>query len=169
MKVALIADTHDRLDAVAELLKRAQDAGASMVLHAGDYCAPFALKPFIEAGMPLLGVFGRNDGDHEGIRAKAQQGMGFELWESPHSCDVGGHRILLVHELDDATETSMSGHQIVVHGNRHKPEMKERDGTLVICPGEGCGWLYGSPTAAILDLDSRKVEFIQLPAAEWVR
>ncbi len=169
MKVALIADTHDRLDAVTELLRRLQEAGATMVFHAGDFCAPFALKPFIEAGMPLLGVFGRNDGDHEGIRAMAQQGMGFELWESPHSFDVAGHRILLVHEIADATETSIGSHQFVVHGHRHKPEMKERDGAVVICPGEACGWLYGSPTAAILDLDTKKVEFIQLPAAEWTR
>lgn len=169
MKVALIADTHDRLDAVAELLRRLQAAGAAMVLHAGDYCAPFALKPFIDAGMPLLGVFGRNDGDHEGIRAMAQHGMGFELWESPHSFDVGGQRILLVHEIADTTETSIETHQFVVQGHLHKPEMKEREGALVICPGEGCGWLHGSPSAAVLDLDTRKVEFIQLPAAEWTR
>ena len=36
-----------------------------IVLHAGDYCAPFSLKPFIELNMPMVGVFGRNDGDGE--------------------------------------------------------------------------------------------------------
>ncbi|MBI3790748.1 MAG: metallophosphoesterase [Gemmatimonadetes bacterium] len=169
MKVGLIADTHDRLSAVAELLRQLQEGGATMILHAGDFCAPFALLPFIDAGMPLLGVFGRNDGDHEGIRAIAQRGMGFELWESPHSFDVGGKRILLVHEIADATETSIGSHQIVVHGHTHKQEMKERDGALVICPGEACGWLHGSPGAALLDLDTNKVEFLQLPAAEWTR
>ncbi len=169
MKVGLIADTHDRLPAVAELVKRLQAGGATMILHAGDYCAPFGLLPFIEAGIPLLGVFGRNDGDHEGIRAMAQRGMGFELWESPHSFDVGGKRILLVHEIADATETSIASHQVVVHGHLHKPEWKERDGALVVCPGEGCGWLHGSPTAMLLDLDTNAVEIIQLPAAEWTR
>lgn len=169
MKVGLIADTHDRLDAVTELLKQLQAAGATMVLHAGDFCAPFALLPFIDAGMPLLGVFGRNDGDHEGIRGIAQRGVGFELWESPHSFDVDGKRILLVHEIADVTENSLAGHQFVVHGQLHKQEMKEREGALVVCPGEGCGWLYGSPSAALLDLETKQVEFIQLPAAEWKR
>ena len=169
MKVGLLADTHDRLDAVTELLRLLQAGGATMVLHAGDFCAPFALLPFIEAGMPLLGVFGRNDGDHEGLRGIAQRGMGFELWESPHSFDVGGHRILLVHEIADATETSLSSHSFVVQGHIHKPEMKEREGALVICPGEACGWLHGTPSAALLDLETRQVEFIQLPASEWTR
>ena len=167
MKVGLIADTHDRIDAVAELLRLMQAGGATMVLHAGDFCAPFALLPFIEAGMPLLGVFGRNDGDHEGIRAIAQRGMGFELWESPHSFDVGGSRILLVHEVADATENSIGGHEFVVHGNKHKTEMKERDGALMICPGEGCGWLHGAPSGAILDLDTKSVEFLKLTGPEW--
>lgn len=169
MKVGLIADTHDRLDACTELLRRLQEGGATLIFHAGDFCSPFALLPFIEAGTPLMGVFGRNDGDPEGIRAIAERGIGFELWESPHSFEVGGKRILLVHEIADATETSLNTHQFVVQGHLHRQEMKEREGAVVICPGEGCGWLHGSPGAALLDLDTGKVEFIQLPASEWQR
>ena len=46
MKVGLMADSHDRIPAVAELLKLMREAGATMVLHAGDYVSPLALKPF---------------------------------------------------------------------------------------------------------------------------
>jgi hypothetical protein len=34
-------------------------------------------------------------------------------------------------------------------------------------PGEACGWIYGSPNGAILDLESKQVEFIKLDGAEW--
>ena len=169
MKVGLLSDTHDRLDAVDELLKRLQAAGATMMLHAGDFCAPFSLVPFLDAGVPMAGVFGRNDGDHEGIRAFARRGMGIDLFESPHSMELGGNRILIVHDIGDVPPQSLTNHTIVIHGNTHKPEMKEREGTLIVNPGEGCGWLSGTPSAALLDLDTRKVEFIQLPAAEWTR
>ena len=169
MKVGLLSDTHDRLDAITELIVRLQALGATMILHAGDFCAPFALKPFLEAGIPMAGVFGRNDGDREGIRAYAQAGMGIELFESPHSLDLEGHRILIVHEVGEVPAQSLTNHAVVLHGHTHKPEMKERDDTLLINPGEACGWLYGAPSAALLDLDTRKVEFIQLPAAEWQR
>ena len=51
-------------------------------------------------GPSLAGVFGRNDGDREGLRAVASRGVGIELYESPHSFEVGGYRIMLVHELE---------------------------------------------------------------------
>ena len=46
MLVGLMGDTHDRLPAIRELLKEMTQRGVGMVLHAGDYCSPFALQPF---------------------------------------------------------------------------------------------------------------------------
>ena len=76
MRLGLISDTHDRVPAVADLLQKFADKGVSMVMHAGDYCAPFCLAPFHQRGMALLGVFGRNDGDRETLSAYAARGMG---------------------------------------------------------------------------------------------
>ncbi|MGQ0765424.1 MAG: metallophosphoesterase [Gemmatimonadota bacterium] len=166
MLIGLMSDTHCRVPAIRESLVYMQERGVGLVLHAGDYCAPFALKPFIELNMPLAGVFGRNDGDIEGLRAFAQQGMGMELFESPHSFDVGGKRILLIHDVVDASARSLESHDIVVHGSTHREEMKHRGETLIVNPGEGCGWLNGQPSAAILDLDSREVHFFKLPGQE---
>lgn len=162
MLVGLLSDTHDRLPAIRALLEYMQERGVGMVLHAGDFCAPFALKPFIELNMPMVGVFGRNDGDHEGIRAYAQQGMGIELFESPHSFELGGQRILLVHDLVDAGQRSVEAHGVVVHGFSHREEMMIRGETLIVNPGEGCGWLHGEPSGAILDLDTKDVHFFKL-------
>ncbi len=167
MRIGLIADTHDRLPAIAELVRQMQAAGVGMVLHAGDYCSPFALRAFEEAHVSLAGVFGRNDGDPQGLVTRAQSAFGAELSESPHSFEIGGRRILLVHDIGDVNRRSISSHEIVVHGSTHQQEMKTRGDTLIVNPGEACGWLYGTPSAALLDLDSREVEFITLASAEW--
>jgi putative phosphoesterase len=167
MLVGLIADTHDRLPAIAELVRQMQAAGVGMVLHAGDYCSPFALRAFEEAHMSLAGVFGRNDGDPQGLVTRAQSSFGAELFESPHSVEIGGRRILLVHDIGDVNKRSVSSHEIVIHGSTHQQEMKTRGDTLIVNPGEGCGWLYGTPSAALLELDSREVQFLTLSAAEW--
>jgi uncharacterized protein len=167
MLVGLIADTHDRLPAIAELVRQMQAAGVGMVLHAGDYCSPFALRAFEEAHMSLAGVFGRNDGDPQGLVTRAQSSFGAELFESPHSFEIGGRRILLVHDIGDVNKRSISSHEIVIHGATHQQEMKTRGDTLIVNPGEGCGWLYGTPSAALLELDSREVQFLTLSAAEW--
>lgn len=169
MRVGVIADTHDRVPVVAEFAKRFRAAGANVVLHAGDYCAPWSLRPFVDSGLSLAGVFGRNDGDLEGLRMEAARGMGIELFESPHSMEVSGVRILLVHDIGEVAERSIAEHGIVIHGCTHQHQMRSEGESLVINPGEACGWLFGAPSAAILDLDTRRVEFINLPAAEWPR
>src|SRR5215203_2281427 len=160
MKIGLLADTHDRLPAIAELLEIMVSKGVSLVMHAGDYCAPFALKPFIDANIALLGIFGRNDGDPEGLKAYAAQGVGMELYESPHSFEVAGHRILIVHDIGEVNRRSIDSHRFVVHGSTHKQEVVKRGETLVINPGEACGWLTGACTCAILDLETSEVEVI---------
>lgn len=167
MKIGLMADSHDRVPAVAELLKQMREAGATMVLHAGDYVSPFALKPFDDMHMALQGVFGRNDGDHQGLLSRASAGIGLEIFESPHSFDVGGNQILLVHDLADVQKRSIKAHSVVVHGFAHQQTMKSQGDTLLVNPGEACGWMHGTPGAAILDLDTKQVEFITLKGDEW--
>jgi putative phosphoesterase len=167
MRVGLMSDSHDRVPAVAEFVAQMQEAGIGMVLHAGDFCAPFSLEPFEAAHMSVAGVFGKNDGDPTGLRARAASSFGMELFESPHSFEIGGRRILLVHDLADIPERSVESHEIVVHGHLHRQEMKTRGETLIVNPGESCGWVNGAPTAAILDLDARSVEFLTLNGPQW--
>ena len=138
-----------------------------MVLHAGDYVSPLVLKPFEDLHMTLAGVFGRNDGDPQGLLSRADAGFGLELFESPHSFEISGKQILLVHDIADVQKRSIASHSVVVHGFTHQQSMQSRDDSLLVNPGEACGWLHGSPCAAVLDLDSRKVEFLTLNSAEW--
>lgn len=168
MLIGLMSDSHDRVPAIRGLLERMIELGAGMVLHAGDYCSPFSLAPFLELNVPFAGVFGRNDGDHEGLKAYAAKGVGIELHESPHSFEVGGRRILLVHDLGEVTERSLESHEIIINGFTHLQEMRELEGgALIVNPGEACGWLHGVPTAAILELDTKHIEFITLTEAAW--
>ena len=162
MKVGLLADTHDRIPAIAELLDVMLAKGVSLVMHAGDYCSPFALDPINDKNIALLGIFGRNDGDPEGLNAVAAKGVGMELYESPHSFEVAGHRILIVHDIGEVNRRSIDSHGFVVHGFTHKQETVTRGDTLIVNPGEACGWLTGKCTAAILDLETREVEVITL-------
>jgi uncharacterized protein len=167
MKVGLMADSHDRVPAIAELLRRMQAAGASMVLHAGDYISPLSLKPFEDLHITLQGVFGKNDGDPQGLLSRAGAGIGLEIFESPHSFEVSGHQILLVHDIGDVQKRSVTNHSVIVHGFTHQQSLKEQGESLVVNPGETCGWLFGTPSAALLDLDSKKVEFLTLDEERW--
>lgn len=167
MRIGLMADSHDRIPAIAELLRLMQEGGATMVLHAGDYVSPLALKPFEDLHMTLAGVFGKNDGDHQSLQQRANAGLGLELFESPHSFEVAGHQVLLVHDLGDVQKRSVAKHSVIIHGFTHEQNMKTQGDSLVVCPGESCGWLYGTPGAALLDLDTKQVEFLTLDGPQW--
>ncbi len=162
MKVGLVADTHDRIPAIAEMLQLMMSKGVSLVMHAGDYCSPFALDPFNDMNVALLGIFGRNDGDQEGLNAGAAKGVGMEIYESPHSFEVAGQRILLVHDLGEVNRRSIGSHRFVVHGFTHKQETITRGETLIVNPGEACGWLTGVCTGAILNLETSEIEILTL-------
>lgn len=167
MKIGLMADTHDRIPAVAELLRQIRDQGATMVLHAGDYVSPLVLKPFEDLHMTLQGVFGRNDGDPQGLLSRASAGFGVEIFESPHSFEIAGHQILLAHDLADVQKRSVKAHSIVVHGFTHQQSLKAQGETILVNPGEACGWLHGTPSAALLDLDTKQVQFLSLDGSQW--
>ena len=169
MRVGVLSDSHDRVPAIAEFAKLFREAGVGMVLHAGDHCSPFSLSPLLAADLPFAGVFGRNDGDHQGLLAEASKGMATELDDSPHSVDVSGVRLLLIHDLSDVAERSVDAHAVVIHGCSHIRQSRISGSTLLLNPGEACGWLFGVPTAAILDLETLKVDFLTLDEAEWKR
>ncbi len=167
MRVGLLADTHDRVPAIAALARQLADGGAEMLLHAGDFCSPFVFDALHAVGLPIVGVFGRNDGDRDGLTAAGQRGLATELFVGPHSLSLGGSRILLVHDLGEAVDRSLEAHDLVVFGCQHRQETKSRGDAVLVCPGEGCGWIHGTPGAAILDLPSRQVEFLTLSGPEW--
>jgi len=46
MIVGIISDTHDRLPMIDEAVKRLNEMNVELVLHAGDYIAPFVASHF---------------------------------------------------------------------------------------------------------------------------
>jgi putative phosphoesterase len=167
MKVGLLADTHDRLPAIEALVTSMAERGAKMLLHGGDFCAPFAVDPLLGPQLPVGGVFGHNDGDRQGLLGKAAAGIGVELFESPHTFEVGGRQILLVHDIGEVQPRSVESYTLVVHGCSHRRECRTRGRTLIINPGEACGWVYGTPSGAVLDLETNQVDFITLDGPQW--
>jgi predicted phosphodiesterase len=69
--------------------------------------------------------------------------------------------------LSEAAVRSVEHHAVVVHGHTHRRELRTRGDALILNPGEACGWLFGTPTAAILDLETMGVEFLELTGPGW--
>jgi len=165
MLVGIIADTHDCLPMVKKAVKRLNGENVGLVLHAGDYVAPFVIPKFKELKAKLIGVFGNNDGDHELLQRRFSEHKGLEIRGNFAAITVDGLKISLLHgseeELLNALINSES-FDVVIHGHTHKAEVYRRGKTLVVNPGEVCGYLTGKSTIALLDASKREAKVVEL-------
>jgi putative phosphoesterase len=69
---------------------------------------------------------------------------------------------LMLHEPDEVDALAQSGvYDVIFYGHTHQIDIRKGE-TLVINPGEACGWTTGRETVGILDLDAMDVEIVDL-------
>ena len=159
MKIGIISDTHDNVPRIREAVEIFKEKDVDLVIHAGDYIAPFAVAPLRDLDCEYVGVFGNNDGERLGI-SKISQGR---ISVHPHSMEFGGKKILVLHEPGELNALIKSQmYDIVIYGHTHDPLVEKEGRTLAINPGECGGWLRGRCTIALADLDEMTAEIIQL-------
>lgn len=163
MRIGLMADTHDRLDAVEAAIDFFNRRGVGDILHAGDLVSPFVVPKFSKLKAKLHFVWGNNEGDREYIRVKFGE-IGVVPLGDFAMLQLGGRRIALVHGTHEHIVDSLvrSGiYDVVVRGHTHVAEMVKGK-TLLVNPGEVCGYLSGRKTVALLDLEEMNAEIVEL-------
>jgi uncharacterized protein len=167
MLIGAISDTHDNLPQIEKAVKYLNNHKVGLVLHAGDYVAGFVVPKFKALTCNLIGVFGNNDGDHELLKKRFSETTNCTIHERFAQVDVEGYKIALLH----GTETELLNALInseyfdaVVHGHSHLKSLQKKGKTLIVNPGEVCGYITGKSTIAILDTDkcdARIIEFTE--------
>jgi len=158
--IGIISDSHDNMTAIRKAVTVFNDAGCSLVVHGGDYVAPFTVREFERLDCPLVGVFGNNDGERKGLTEQFSR-IG-SLHEPPHEVVHHGRRIVVMHEpryLESSLDRSDV--DVVVYGHLHEVDIRQGR-PLVINPGESCSWLTGRSTVVLLDLETMRPELMEL-------
>jgi putative phosphoesterase len=114
MRIAVIADTHDRLPAALP----AQLAGADEIWHLGDVCSPAIIDTLSRVGPPLRVVRGNCD-EHLG-------------WPLELLFEIEGFRILLTHI---PPRLAPAGIDLLFHGHTHVPRFERIGPALFLNPG----------------------------------
>lgn len=159
--IGLLSDSHDNMVMIRRAVGLFNDLGCDLVIHAGDFVAPFAAAELRNLKCRVKAVFGNCDGEKAGL-SRTFEGLG-EIREAPLIFTHAGLRFLVTH-LDGP----LTGYRatipcdVAVFGHTHRALSEHRDGILVINPGEAGGWLYGKSTAALLDPGKMAVDIIPL-------
>ena len=141
MRIAVVADTHDRLPEHV----RAAIAGADEIWHLGDVCAPALLAVIEQLGPPVRVVRGNCDATME--------------WPETLDFTIGQAHVRLMHVPPGAAPP---GVDLLLHGHTHVPRNELLGSTRFLNPGCITRPNRGAPASfAWLTLEDGKV-------AEWV-
>lgn len=159
MLIGIMSDTHDNLPAIRKAVELFNRENVDLVIHCGDYVAPFVKKELSKLNAPLKGVFGNNDGEREGLREAI--GVEDEILE----LSVDGFKVVVLHGTDERVVrafTRSQAYDIVVRGHTHRYGIEENGRTLLLNPGEVSGYVSGVKSVAFLDTKKREVRILDL-------
>ncbi len=155
----LISDSHDNIDKVDRAVEIAVRNKVSAIFHLGDFNSPFILPRILKGNYEFFGVFGNNDGDLLYLQEKAEN----KIMRSPAEVKFDEKRIFMMHQpfaLNAAKASQI--YDYVFFGHTHKTTIEKIGKTLVINPGELCGYLTGKSTCVLLDDKSGEFEVVKL-------
>ena len=160
MLIGVMADTHDRLPAVDAAMRLFSARGVEVVIHAGDFVAPFAVRRLLSFSGPSHAVDGNNDGERAGLKKLLPQVADGPLWVG-----FSGKRVLVHHFIDWCSSEDIARADVVITGHTHEVVNRSEKGKLYLNPGECCGWVGGRCTVALLDPAALSAEIIELDAS----
>jgi len=170
MLIGVISDTHDNRDNILKTIEILNERNVDILIHCGDYVAPFVRKWFDKLNDSIkenfYGVFGNNDGDHPFLKKNLGQICEFVENGNELILEKDGKRIYASHMPKPETIEALakSGQfDIILSGHTHAMVKKKYDnGVLVINPGEVCGYLTDRATFAIIDTEKMDAEIIYI-------
>jgi putative phosphoesterase len=160
MRIGIVSDTHDHLRNVAQIVAIFAAARVARVVHTGDITQPKTLRAFASLSAPLVGVYGNNDREREGLaRACAETGASFV--DGPLELAWAHRRILVMHDPKQLVGEQRRGFDVLLHGHEHRPTLERRGGLLIVNPGECAGHMQGHNTVGVLDLETLAFELVK--------
>ncbi len=163
MLIGIMSDTHDNLPAIRRAVEVFNDMNVELVLHAGDFVAPFVARELNRLKAPLKGVFGNNDGERKGL----YEALG--IYDELIELEADGMKIAVTHGTNEVLVRALARsrlYDVVVVGHTHRYEIREEGRTILVNPGEVCGYVTGVKSVALLDTRKREVRIINLDTGE---
>ena len=162
--IGIISDTHDNIPMIDKAVKILNEMKVKLVLHAGDYVSPFTVRHFKPLKAKLIGVYGNNCAERTLLK-KLFSDIGADLRGFFAKVNTTGLKIALLHGHDEELLQSLTeseSYDLVVYGHTHRASIERKGKTMVINPGEVCGYLSGENTMVIYDLDIQKVDIVNI-------
>ena len=159
--IGIMSDSHDNLDAIRKAVNIFNNEDLEVVIHAGDLISPFTALEFRKLDTELVAIYGNNDGEKEGLKAAYKK---ICVLEDFKEISIEGWKFSIIHGSNQAIVDSLAKcgkYDVVIRGHTHKMGIINGE-TMIINPGEVCGYVSGEQTVVLLDTDDLSFEVIHM-------
>ena len=163
MIIAVMSDSHDNIWNLRKALAIIKKEGTGMIIHCGDFIAPFMLIELDQAGIPVHGVFGNNDGDKYLLTKLSLTTLtNISLYDPVGQVDIEDFKIGFTHQGIVGEGLASGGNfNLVCCGHSHEYLYNKIGRTTLLNPGEIMG-KDSLPSFCFVDTDTGKTDKVQL-------
>ena len=161
MIVGVVSDTHNNIKNIKAIIDIFNKEKVDLVIHTGDISKASTLEKFSDLNCELIGAFGNNDRNEEGLREVCEL-LNFRFQEPPFLINIYNKRIVIFHEPDPIQEFLNQNKNIdlVLFGHTHRYKEEIKDQILFFNPGESAGFFEGNNALGIINLENMKIKRI---------
>lgn len=160
MRIAVISDTHDRLDCTTKAVERMKGLGIELALHCGDIEEPETASLF--ATIPTHFVFGNWDKRTTPLLEAIRAGGG-TFYPGWGYLELAGKKLAWCHSHvrgELAELESLNEFDFLFYGHTHQAESHRSGKTLVANPG--AMFRAKRKTFAVVDVSAGEVEWVEV-------
>jgi len=142
MKIAVLSDTHKKVDLMRDILDFIQDKDIDYIIHAGDLEIVENLELLEDSGIEYISVFGNNDSMLYNYQKD------YNIYKEPYYFKIKKIKFKLMHLPFYLSNDA----DIIIFGHTHQFEYKYQNKTLFLNPGEVCARNKPLSEFVILDI-----------------
>lgn len=174
MLVGIVSDTHDHVQNYGDIARIFKDRNVGMVVHCGDWVAPYSVTIFGQVmkqllpNVPIRGVFGNNDADiYRIIMQLEQQQLPIGIMKDILELTLDNKKIAVYHGTEESIVNSLlwsKKYHAVFRGHTHVAKIEYINGVLHLNPGAVCsyggGQILSKVSVAVYNTQNNQAELI---------
>jgi uncharacterized protein len=165
MKIAIISDIHENFHNLILFLKKVKDFDVQKIIFLGDFMNNGIAKTLASSDIPVISIWGNNDGDRVAITKTALSKesnltVGFDTFDF---LEIDNRKIFITHYPLLAKPMAKSGDfDAVFYGHDHKKNIDRVNNCIIVNPGEISAHTTGNASFALYDTKNNEAEIIEI-------
>lgn len=172
MKIAIISDIHENFHNLVLFLKQVKDYDVQKIIFLGDFMNNGIAKTLASSDIPVISIWGNNDGDKVAITKtalseKSNLTVGFDTFDF---LEIDDRKIFITHYPSLAKPMAKSGDfDAVFYGHDHKKNIDKINDCIIVNPGEISAHKTKNASFALYDTKTNEAEIINIKEAVSVK